>query len=212
MENLGPCQRIVRQVLNRYLRSDSNFHAAEDMESRIPRFLLNDVVRYWRTMCVDFAYKDWEQGGRKWALRNIKLRTSRKMLFVAGLLLVFGCFRNTELQRGESETSDYLLKLQAHLLKFVDAAPLDIVVWSLCNIGLESACADLIDIYKQFLVMIDDADLRQCLADLNAGQVYENEEFLRCREISHELHGVLKRICFLEDSALREFAFEYGVF
>jgi hypothetical protein len=25
-----------------------------------PRFLLNDIVRYWRTICVDFAGKEWE--------------------------------------------------------------------------------------------------------------------------------------------------------
>ena len=41
-----------------------------------PRFLLNDVVRYWRTICVDFEGKDARAGGdRKWALRNAKLRT-----------------------------------------------------------------------------------------------------------------------------------------
>ena len=44
-DSLGPFERIVRQILNRYLVSDSNFHSKADEGSRIPRFLLNDIVR-----------------------------------------------------------------------------------------------------------------------------------------------------------------------
>jgi hypothetical protein len=73
------------QLLDRYLdQSVKNF--------RPPRFLLNDVIRYWRTMCVDFAGKEHE-GPEKWGLRNVKLRTARKVLFAGGLLPVFECAR-----------------------------------------------------------------------------------------------------------------------
>jgi hypothetical protein len=124
----GSYARIVRQILNRYLMSDSNFHSQADHQYRIPRFLMNDFVRYWRTMCVDFAYKDWEQSGKNWANRNIKLRTSRKLLFVAGLLIVFSCYKNESLQRTVDDAEDYLLRLQKHLLNFVRATPLNILV------------------------------------------------------------------------------------
>ena len=80
---------VVRdEVLSRYLDE-----SIKDYQP--PRFLLNDVVRYWRTMCVDFAGKEHE-GPDKWGLRNAKLRTSRKILFAGGLLPVLECYRANE--------------------------------------------------------------------------------------------------------------------
>jgi predicted nucleotidyltransferase len=208
----GPCERTIRQVLNRYLVSDSNFHSQSDQRSRIPRFLLNDIVRYWRTMCVDFAYKDWEQAGRNWAVRNIKLRTSRKVLFVAGLLTVFSCLDNDELRRDANDSEGYPLKLQAHLLNFAHSTPLNIVVWALGSIGLNDRCVELLGIYEQFLAAMNDGKTRAQLEGLKEKAVYEDGMFLKCREISHQLQAVLRKVCFEDASPLREFICEYGVF
>jgi hypothetical protein len=208
----GPYARIVRQILNRYLVSDSNFHSQADHESRIPRFLLNDIVRYWRTMCVDFAYKDWEQGGNKWAIRNIKLRTSRKLLFVSGLLMVFSCFRNESLRRDGEGAGDYQLKLQKHLLNFVHSTPLSILVWTLQDLGLAEPCKDFLSLYEEFLGQINDKTVRDRLGGLSEEVVYTDEVFLHCRNISHRLQAILKHVFFEAATPLREFTFEYGVF
>ena len=180
--------------------------------SRIPRFLLNDIVRYWRTICVDFAYKDWEQAGEKWALRNVKLRMSRKLLFVAGLLTVFSCFKNDTLRRTADPAENYLLKLQSHLLNFVHCTPLSIVVWALQDIGCNTQCVELIDTYEHFLALMNDQNIRDHLAGLSESVVYDDNQFLKCRDISHRFQDVLRKICFEEESLLREFACEYGVF
>lgn len=79
------CRDVQTKILDRYL--DDSVKAY-----RPPRFLLNDVVRYWRTICVDFAAKEWK-GPEKWGIRNAKLRTSRKILFASGLLPLLECFR-----------------------------------------------------------------------------------------------------------------------
>lgn len=208
----GPFGRIVRQILNRYLASDSNFHEKTDQESRIPRFLLNDIVRYWRTMCVDFAYKDWEQAGKKWALRNVKLRTSRKLLFVSGLLTVFSCFHNEALRRNGASRDQYLLKLQTHLLNFVRSTPVNIISWTLNEIGLQKECGALLDIYEKFLKLLNDPQMRNHLNGLAGDGAYDDTEFLACRQLSHDLQGVLKGVFFEIDSPLRNFTFEYGVF
>ena len=66
-------RRCWEQVLDGYLDD-------ADKPYRPPRFFLNDLIRYWRTICVDFVGKE-REGGEKWGIRNAKLRTSRKVLF-----------------------------------------------------------------------------------------------------------------------------------
>lgn len=48
------------------------------------RFFLNDVIRYWRTICVDFEYKT-ADATKPRAIRLVKLRLSRMLLYVAGI-------------------------------------------------------------------------------------------------------------------------------
>lgn len=211
-DDISGYERTVRQILRRYLKSDSNFHTREGNDSRIPRFLLNDIVRYWRTICVDFAYKDWEQGGKKWAIRNIKLRTSRKLLFVAGLFTVFSCYKNETLARNVNESKDYSLPLEEHLLNFVHATPLNIFVWTLKNLGFESECGEFLNAYEEFLSLLDNKSIRRRLEELSEEDVYEDEAFIKCRKVSYRLQDVLSKICFEKNSHLRDFIAEYGVF
>src|ERR1700761_9165986 len=53
--------RVVRGILNRYVEQEVSNLNREKNRYKVPRFLLNDVVRFWRTMAVDFASKQWER-------------------------------------------------------------------------------------------------------------------------------------------------------
>lgn len=62
-----------KKILKKYLNDVLKFR------KQAPRFLLNDVIRYYRTICVDYEFKITEEN-KDWALRNIKLRFSRNPL------------------------------------------------------------------------------------------------------------------------------------
>jgi hypothetical protein len=206
---VGAYERVLLGILYRYLHDDTNFRS-QATGSRIPRFLLNDLVRYWRTMCVDFAYKEWEQAGSKWALRNVKLRMSRKLLFVSSLLTVFSCFNNNSLASIAPE--HYIAKMQEHLLRFVLATPLNILAWTLTQLSLHAECVELLDIYDEFIAKLNDEDIRAQLSGLDPRAIYQDQLFLEIRTLSHRFQGVLTKVFFDADTSLRDFTVMYGVF
>jgi hypothetical protein len=76
-----PFFRHARErLLRRYVRSTMS-------PDKIARFLLNDVIRYYRTISVDFEHKTTE-AEKPWGTRYIKLVFPRKLLYFSGILAV----------------------------------------------------------------------------------------------------------------------------
>lgn len=48
-------ERVIREILKRYIVGDPP--TTDPTRFRVPLFLFNDIVRYWRTLCVDYATK-----------------------------------------------------------------------------------------------------------------------------------------------------------
>ncbi|MER9962240.1 hypothetical protein NKJ72_14945 [Mesorhizobium sp. M0045] len=72
-------EELAKAMLNRYISDQITDH-------QLALFLLNDIIRYYRTICVDFEFKT-EEDGKPWGIRNIKLVFSRKLIYFSGLLI-----------------------------------------------------------------------------------------------------------------------------
>ena len=69
-----------RRLLEKYL-----YYRPE--EDKICMFLLNDVIRYWRTICIDLEHKVYATNKAR-EIRLIKLRFSRMLLYASGVLAI----------------------------------------------------------------------------------------------------------------------------
>ncbi|MGB2710464.1 MAG: hypothetical protein WBC33_03040, partial [Conexibacter sp.] len=168
LESVAACHPEVlagvrRDVIHDYLRDGMK-------DNRPPRFLLNDLVRYWRTIGVDFVAKDRERGGHGWGLRNAKLRSSRKLLFASGLLPVLRCHE----QRAEA--------FGAFLAEQFAMPPSDRVADAFLRYGALAEGVETLGAYDAFLELLDDAGARAELRALDGRSAAEHSP--RFREVA----------------------------
>lgn len=75
---------LIETIAARYL------HESRSGQPCVPHFLLNDVLRYWRTIAVDFEAKRWDElRGRKSGLRYVKLLSSCKLVVAGTVVSLF---------------------------------------------------------------------------------------------------------------------------
>lgn len=151
LESVAVCNSAVLAGVRRDIVQDYLSDALKD--HRPPRFLLNDLVRYWRTIGVDFVAKGRERDGRGWGLRNAKLRTSRKLLFASGLLPVLRCHE----LRAEA--------IAPFLAEQFAMPPTDRIADAFLRYGAHEAGADALQAYDAFIALLDDDTAR---AELHA--------------------------------------------
>ncbi|HEX8432409.1 MAG TPA: nucleotidyltransferase domain-containing protein, partial [Longimicrobium sp.] len=211
-ENDEAYARVISGVLRRYVEEDAGA-GAPDTEFRVPRFLLNDITRYWRTLTVDFAHKRRLRGGKGWALRTAKLRMSRKLIYAAGLLSCFSC--ETDLAPGPVKSLQHRVSLTVrHLSMLVRRSPLDITAGVLLpHPGLHPAARELFGAYDAFLAALDDEAVRATLDKLAPEDAESNATYRDIRDISVRFQDALTTIFFdSHDTPLPALTRRYGVF
>jgi len=194
--------RVISGIVEQYIENDSGFITGRTND-RVPRFLLNDIVRFWRTMCVDFAYKQREQQGRKWALRNIKLRMARRLIFIKGLLL---CFKSYQSGWDANQVKE-------ELIKNVPIPPLEFILSVLQERGIpDRLIVQLLDAYNRYLEMLNNESFRKHLEDIEMTKAYGDDRFEEARTVSHQFQDALRSIFFEVPGDIREFTLKYGFF
>jgi len=208
--------RVLRVLLNRYLADDFGYPMPAKAAARVPRFLLNDIVRYWRTMAVDFAAKRREREGEGWLIRNFKLRLSRKLIFAAGLSAALSCSLRPPpaLTLAESEKEeDYTAIVAEHLLAFANRTPLDTLAWLALEFGATAEVVrDIFGSYDSFLGILGDNAKRTRLEELTPETMRDDLLFAETREIGDRFQRGLSMLFFDTDSQLTQAAQRYGVF
>lgn len=190
--------RVLKGVINAYIDNDSGFR--KGYEDKLPRFLLNDIIRFWRTICVDFAYKQKAQNGQKWAIRNIKLGLSRKLIYLKGLLMCYECL--------VQNTKDAMIERLLHLSQ---SKPLDVLVEVLENANVAQASIfNLLQSYDDFIGILSDTNKRQELSKLELIDADNNKIFSDAKNISRNFQTGLHSIL-MDNKKLNDFILKYTI-
>ena len=153
---------VRRQILERYIASTMTDH-------QLALFLLNDIIRYYRTIAVDYEFKTAEGDTPKpWAIRNIKLIFSRKLLYASGLFSV-------------AMTADRARDQKIAILERLFDMP---VIDRMTDICGPSGMSPVLASYNHFLQKLEDSAVREELDNLKSGE-RNNPLF---REIKNEGH------------------------
>ena len=167
-------------------------------DGRPPRFFLNDVFRYWRTLCVDYEGKMRDRGMAGWALRNAKLRTVRKMLFASGLLPLLECHRFSA-----DEISGFLATRLA-----MPAA--DRVAAAFLENGAAPQGGSALAAYSTFLERLGDPDWRNELSSLPEQERATSSRWQEAKALGRTFEAGLMYL--LYDTALAPTTRAYSIF
>jgi predicted nucleotidyltransferase len=166
-------------------------------DERPPRFFLNDVVRYWRTICVDFVGKH-RKAGDKWGTRNAKLRASRKVLFAGGLLPILQCFR---LNRAH---------MRPFLVDQLTAPATDRLAYAFLEWGVPDPGARFFDAYDRWLELLNDKEIREELNTVTPENADGSPAFREVQGIGRDLDRGLLTLLF--ETSLEPISRQYGIF
>jgi predicted nucleotidyltransferase len=207
-------RRVRNNILKRYLQEDLGLWR-HSTKQKIPHFLLNDFARYWRTMAVDFADKQHDRFHEGFALRNIKLRLSRKLLYISGLLRVFRAQLDMqdEAARVDFFRRDNSVAVASYFTDLLEKTPLDFTAETLWQFAdRPEAVKALFSAYNEFLEILSDSSKRERLESLQPEDLENDSVYGEARDVSHRFRSAVTSIFLTPDNQIGKLTIEYGVF
>lgn len=207
-------EKVMRNVLDRYVTHDVVAPISTPPKRVIPHFLMNDVVRYWRTMASDYAAKMWERQNEGWGLRNIKLRFSRKLIFIAGLLACFSFELDPPANAADvrADRDNLPSALANHILGRLAMSPLDALASAVLAHGDDAIGRKLFNAYDRFLGILRDPDQRAELEHLPIDKALESKAWLAARDASRDFREGIEELFLKKSGLLSELTLRFGVF
>lgn len=157
-----------RQILLKYLKELQPV-------GRRPIFLVNDLARYYRTVCVDYEYKK-NEVRKPWAIRLIKLRHSRKLFYFSAL---FPVLESMAMSKESLQNTRWIQQ------QFLDYTPLERIVLLLKKYGKAQHWEMLIQ-YNSFLELLASKERRAALDTISFPHRKRNKEYLTMRDNARE--------------------------
>ena len=166
--------KVRKMILERYISKKMTDH-------QLALFLLNDIIRFYRTMAVDYEFKTSEGDNPKsWGIRNIKLVFSRKLLYASGLFSV-------------ALTADRTSNKKIELLEDLFNMP---VIDRMVEICGQAKFEDVLNSYNCFLEKLEDSSARNRLKVISKDQ-RDDPLF---RELKNEGHHFTRELLKLFES------------
>lgn len=194
---------VIDNILQRYCADYISPSRRASDKARIPRYLLNDLVRFWRTMAVDFGTKRWRTTKGDSYIRLAKLRVTRKILFagpLATLLMV-----PHRIQKNE-ELPDYL----GEWLKKPPLSQLASTCEAL-SIDSKAALRSLLKAYDGFISLLANKTNRNALEKPAEDSSRFEQLRIECKQIGDCVQECLIEI-FWNDELFKNNFQEYCVF
>lgn len=160
-------QRHLDDICKHYYRDDRGKRTFR------PLFLINDLLRYWRTLCLNYEERR-NDVSKPWRKKNVNLKFSR-------MVTVFGSVLPITL--GMADSADALASLcgQAPLQRLASA--LDVIA----DDGLSSRWPGILDGYEQFLKWKEQDDVEAFLREGPSKQLVR----AGAEQLSEFLHDAL---------------------
>jgi len=192
-------RELLQKILQKYLASQ------KPGSQIVPRVLLNDIVRYWRTVAVDYHAKSSPE--EPYSLRYLKLLIPRKLCYLSSLAPL--CLLN--LRSEKADTLEFLRNA------FEQPAPIRLVrLLTAISDGnyyedaeqMRNSAKEILKIQNNFISKAGDASWRVRVAEeCKDADPRNSRHFGRMRENGRQLHGLIGDIFFCE--ALTPFTKEY---
>jgi hypothetical protein len=166
--NKDGLKQVRREILERYIGVTMTDH-------QLALFLLNDLIRFYRTMAVDYEFKTAEgENPKPWGIRNIKLVFSRKLLYASGLFSV-------------ALTADRDRDRKIEVLEGLFDKP---VIDRMIDICGQANMAGVLKCYDHFLERLEDKEVRDRLKALGVDE--RNDPLFR--ELKNEGHHFTREL------------------
>ncbi|MCK5311806.1 MAG: hypothetical protein KAJ62_06835, partial [Desulfobacteraceae bacterium] len=161
---------LKKKIVELYIKDSVSDH-------NLSRFLLNDIIRYYRTICTDYEFKVNEQE-KNWGVRKIKLRFSRKILYFSGLIVVAKTCSLSRINKIDETLN---------LLSLPPIARIE----DIC--GKEQS-KEMLSFYSQFLNEISKPSVRESLNKINRENRNDNVEYRSLKNVSQHFNWELEKM------------------